>query len=84
MGFDKHVLPRFREVRLKDLNRFDIQILLNDLAKVKSQSLVATVYTYLRSAIAESIDQEFLDAIPVASFPFPRSSTGRANDSCRS
>ena len=70
--FDKHVLPRFRDVRLKDLNRFDIQILLNDLAKVKSQSLVATVFTYLRSAIAESIDQEFLERNPCRKLTLPK------------
>ena len=70
--FDKHVLPRFRDVRLKDLNRFDIQILLNELAKTKSHSLVATVYTYFRSAVVEALDQEFLERNPCRKLTLPK------------
>ncbi len=52
--------------------------------KWKGFFLVATVYTYFRSVIAESIDEEFLERNPCRKLTSPRSSTGRANDSCRS
>jgi integrase len=70
--FEKHVLPRFEKTKLRDLNRFDIQILLNELAKDKSESLVDKVFTYFKAAVLEALEQDFLEKNPCRKVTMPK------------
>jgi integrase len=69
---DKHVLPRFERVRLCDMNKFDIQTHLNELAKRYSESLVDKAYTYINAALEEAVDQDFLEKNPARKVEMPK------------
>ena len=66
------MLARFEKTKLRDLNRFDIQILLNELAKNKSESLVDKVFTYLKAAVLEALEQDFLGKNPCRKVSMPK------------
>ncbi len=69
---NKHALPRFEGVRLCDMNKFDIQTHLNDLAKCYSESLVDKAYTYINAALEEAVDQDFLAKNPARKVEMPK------------
>lgn len=69
--FAKHVLPRIGSLKLEDLNRFELQMLLNDLAKTKSPSLIHKIFTYIKDAVAEAQDQDFIEHNPVRKLELP-------------
>jgi integrase len=69
---NSHVLCRFERVRLCDMNKFDIQKHLNDLAKGYSESLVDKAYTYINAALEEAVDQDFLAKNPARKVEMPR------------
>ncbi len=66
-----HVLPRFGETRLCDLTRFELQSHLNELAKKYSKSVVQKARTWLKAAIEEAIDQDFLFKNPARKLEMP-------------
>ena len=68
---DYHVLPRFGETRLCDLTRFELQAHLNELAKKYSKSVVQRARTWLKAAIEEAIDQDFLVKNPARKLEMP-------------
>ena len=68
---DNHVLPRFGETRLCDLTRFELQSHLNQLAKEYSKSVVQKARTWLKAAIEEAIDQDFLLKNPARKLEMP-------------
>jgi integrase len=69
---DNHVLPRFEKVKLCELNKFEIQMHLNELAKKYSKSLVGTAYTYLKAALEEALEEDFLNKNPMRKVEFPK------------
>jgi integrase len=70
---ENHMLPRFGKAKLRELNKFDIQMHLNDLARRYSESLVDKGFTYLNAALEEAVDQEFLDRNPIRKVELPKS-----------
>jgi hypothetical protein len=61
---ESHVLPKFGETPLCDLTRFELQSHLNKLAKNYSKSVVQKARTWLKAALEEAIDQDFLSKNP--------------------
>ena len=69
---DKHVLPKFRDIRLCDVNKFDIQTHLNELSKNYSESLVDKAFTYINASLEEAVDQEFIPKNPARKVEMPQ------------
>src|SRR5262249_23849835 len=67
----RHFFNRFGEVRLCDLNRFELQKRLNDLAKKFSKSLVKKVRTWGKAIIEEAVEQRFLTQNPARKLTLP-------------
>jgi integrase len=70
--FNKHVLPVIGTRKLCDLNKFDIQTLLNRLAKSHSESVIDKISTYLRASLEEAVDQEFIGRNPCRRVDLPK------------
>jgi hypothetical protein len=65
---DSHILPKFGETDLRDLTRFELHSHLNQLAKKYSESVVRKARTWLKAAIEEATDQDFLLKNPAKKF----------------
>lgn len=68
---ESHVLPKFGETPLCDLTRFELQSHLNKLAKNHSKSVVQKARTWLKAALEEAIDQDFLSKNPARKLEMP-------------
>jgi integrase len=67
----KHVLPRFGEVRLCDLRKFDLQTHLNKLAQSYSKSVIDKARTWVRAVLEEAVEQEYLRKNPARKLVMP-------------
>jgi len=76
-----HLLPELGTVRLCDIQRFDLQAHLNELAKKYSKSLVGKVRTWLKAVLDEAVDQKYLPKAQVPAVLMPgRASRARGSD----
>ena len=66
-----HVLPSFGERRLCDLSRFDLQTLINALAKKYSRSVVQKARTWIKACLEEAVEQDFLVKNPARKLEMP-------------
>ncbi len=67
----RHVLEPFGQVRLRDLNHFDLQRHVNDAAKRFSRSTVTKMVTWLRATLAEAVEQGYLEKNPARRLVVP-------------
>jgi integrase len=67
----QHVLPRFGQIRLKDLTRFDLQAHVNEFAKSYSESLVKKVRVWLKAVLEEAVEQDYLGKNPARKLVLP-------------
>lgn len=66
-----HVFPRFGEVRICDLRKFDLQTHLNKLATHYSKSVVDKARTWIRAALEEAVEQDYLQKNPARKLAMP-------------
>ncbi len=69
--FNHHVFPILGAVPLSKLNRFQIQMLIQDAARSFSKSVVHKIRTYLKACLEEAIDQGALIKNPMRKLPQP-------------
>jgi integrase len=68
---DRYVLPKFGDVPLANLRRFDLQTHLNSLANNYSQSVVHKARTWIRATLEEAVEQDFLAKNPARKLTMP-------------
>jgi len=68
---NRYVLPKFGDMALANLRRFDLQTHLNALAKKYSQSVVHKARTWVRATLEEAVEQEFLAKNPARKLTMP-------------
>ncbi|HYI97112.1 MAG TPA: tyrosine-type recombinase/integrase [Bryobacteraceae bacterium] len=69
--FEQYVLPPFGEVRLDHLDRFAIQMHLNELAKRFSYSVVSKFRVYMKAMLDEALEQDLIVKNPARKLSFP-------------
>jgi integrase len=67
-----HFLPRFGGVKLSDLNRFDLQSHVNQLARSHSRSVVQKVKVWVKASLDEAVEQDFLHKNPAGRLDMPK------------
>ena len=67
----RHVLPTFGETPLVRIEKFAMQVHLNDLAKSFSSSIVKKVRSYLGAILAEALEQDFIAKDPARRLETP-------------
>jgi len=69
---DRHLIPRFGTMPLRDIGKFDIERFLIDAAGRYSASMVQKLRTYLGAILEEAVDQEFIRRNPARKVEMPR------------
>jgi integrase len=69
--FKHHVFPVVGAVPLSKLDRFQIQTLIQDVARSFSKSVVQKIRTYLKACLEEAVDQDILLKNPMRKLPQP-------------
>ena len=62
--FKNHVLPVIGKVKLGELNRLDLQTHLYEIAEKWSESVAKKVRVYVKAALDEAVEQDFLTKNP--------------------
>ena len=70
---ENYVLRRLGETLLPDLDKFTLQIYLNELAPKFSKSVLQKVRVYLNSMLSEAVELEMLGKNPAAKLSVPQS-----------
>jgi integrase len=70
--FERHVLPRIGHIQLAKLDKLTIDVMLKELAKGWSSSLVHKVRVYAKAALEEAVEQGYLDKNPVRKIQNPQ------------
>ena len=70
---ENYLLKRFGDVLLTDLDKFKLQMYLNELAPGFSKSVLTKVRVYLSSILDEAAELEFIPKNPAAKIVVPRS-----------
>src|SRR5215469_13182240 len=65
------IRSRFGNTPLKELDKVELQVWLNELAKERSRSIVLHVRTFLKSICAEAVDQEYIGKDPARKLTTP-------------
>ncbi len=68
---DRHVLPRFGQTRITDLDKLELQKHLNALAESFSRSLVKKVLVQYRAILEEAVERELIDKNPARKLAMP-------------
>ncbi|MGH9619153.1 MAG: tyrosine-type recombinase/integrase, partial [Bryobacteraceae bacterium] len=68
---DRHVLPRFGSAKLREINRFDLQTFLNEIAQKYSRSLVHKARVWTGAVLEEAVEQEYLGKNPARKLVMP-------------
>jgi integrase len=68
----RYIVEPFAQTSLADLNRFDLQKHLNDLAEKYSRSVILNFRTYAKAMLDEAIEQGFLSRNPAAKLDLPK------------
>lgn len=69
--FKHHVFPSLGTVVLSKLDRFQIQVLIQDSARSFSKSVVHKIRTYLKACLEEAVDQGAIVKNPMRKLPQP-------------
>ena len=69
--FKHHVFPALGRMPLSKLDRFQIQVVIQENAKTFSKSVVHKIRTYLKACLEEAVDQEILMKNPMRKLPQP-------------
>lgn len=69
--FDLYVLPPFGDLQLDQINRFALQIHLNNLAKKFSYSVVAKFRVYMKAMLDEALEQDLISKNPARKLAVP-------------
>ena len=67
----RHVLPRFGQTRITDLDKLDLQKHLNALAESFSRSLVKKILVQYRAILEEAVEQGLIDKNPARKLAMP-------------
>lgn len=67
----RHVLPRFGQTRIIDLDKLELQKHLNGLAESFSRSLVKKVLVQYRGILEEAVERELIDKNPARKLAVP-------------
>ena len=70
---ENYLLKRFGETLPGDLDKFALQMYLNELAPKYSRSVLAKIRVYFNSMLDEAVELEFLAKNPAARLAIPRS-----------
>jgi integrase len=69
--FKHHVFPALGAVPLTKLDRFQIQVVIQENARSSSKSVVHKIRTYLKACLEEAVDQDILVKNPMRKLPQP-------------
>jgi integrase len=69
---EAYVVKPFADVPLGDLNRFDLQSHLNEIAGARSRSVVLGFRTYIKALLDEAVEQDFITKNPARKLEVPR------------
>jgi integrase len=75
--FEQYVLPPFGDVLLVQLDRFAIQMRLNELAKKFSYSVVSKFRVYMKAMLDEALEQDLIAKNPARKLSFPETKKPR-------
>ena len=70
---ENYILKRFGDTLLPDLNKFDLQMYLNEMAPNFSKSVLTKIRVYLNSVLDEAVELEMLVKNPAARLLVPKS-----------
>ena len=70
--FDLHVLPVIGHRKLREVEKFEIDVLVKKIAEVFSKSMVQKVRIYTKAAFEEAVDQDFIGKNPARKIVRPQ------------
>jgi integrase len=68
---ERYAVKPFRDVELKDIDKFSMQMHLNALAKTYSQSVVEKARIWLRAMLEEAVEMDFIVKNPARKLAMP-------------